>query len=344
VAANAANLFMAAFLMKKTPATMSIVPTSEALFSLTVACNTFIRPTEQMLEAASSICRDARVLHWHLTFPNVFKNGGFDCILANPPWDRVKLQEKEFFAARDADIANAANANERKKLIAKLSLPREHGGNPHLLASFEAAKRRAEVASVFLHDGGRFVLANVGDINLYSIFSEVFMRLRHPKGRAGIVVPTGICTDDSNKGIFREMVRTHVLHSLFDFENAASGKKLFEAVDSRYRFSLLTLGQTEKTTSSFFLGKTEDIYDSRRRFELTVEDYARFNPNTMTTPIPRARRDIELLEKIYRRVPILWNEQLPNGNPWGINPTFAFGGKATLKKALQFFFCLRVGQ
>lgn len=318
VAANAANLFMAAFLMKKTPATMPIVPTSEHLFSLTVRLNTFIKPTEQMLAAATNICKDARVLHWHLAFPAIFKNGGFDCILANPPWDRVKLQEKEFFAARDPDIANAPNANERKKLIARLALPREQGGNPYLLAAFEAARRRAEVASVFLHDGGRFVLANVGDINLYSIFTEVVMRLRHSKGRAGIVVPTGICTDDSNKGIFQNMVRTRVLHSLYDFENAASGKKIFEAVHPQYRFSLLTLGQTKKTSSAFFLGKTEDIYDERRRFELTADDYARFNPNTMTSPIPRARHDIELLEKIYRRVPVLWNERQPDGNPWGI--------------------------
>ena len=34
-------------------------------------------------------------------------NGGFDVILGNPPWERVKLQEKEFFAGRDPEIANA---------------------------------------------------------------------------------------------------------------------------------------------------------------------------------------------------------------------------------------------
>ncbi len=33
--------------------------------------------------------------------------GGFTCIVGNPPWERVKLQEQEFFASRDPEIADA---------------------------------------------------------------------------------------------------------------------------------------------------------------------------------------------------------------------------------------------
>ena len=46
--------------------------------------------------------------------------GGFTCIVGNPPWERVKLQEQEFFAERDPEIAGAKNAAARKKLIAAL--------------------------------------------------------------------------------------------------------------------------------------------------------------------------------------------------------------------------------
>jgi Eco57I restriction-modification methylase len=47
--------------------------------------------------------------HRRLEFPEVFERGGFDVMLGNPPWERIKLQEKEFFAARDHDIAAAPN-------------------------------------------------------------------------------------------------------------------------------------------------------------------------------------------------------------------------------------------
>ena len=75
--------------------------------------------------------------HWHLEFPDVFLlpeenqeaenqhtgwNGGFDVMLSNPPWERVKLQEKEWFASRDPEIANAPNAASRKRKSKPLKL------------------------------------------------------------------------------------------------------------------------------------------------------------------------------------------------------------------------------
>lgn len=36
--------------------------------------------------AAAEMCREKRVFHWFLEFPEVFSEGGFDCILGNPPF------------------------------------------------------------------------------------------------------------------------------------------------------------------------------------------------------------------------------------------------------------------
>ena len=74
--------------------------------------------------------------HWPLEFPEVFADGGFDAILSNPPWERIKLQEQEFFAVRDARIASAANKAARAKLIREL--PDER---PELHRQFVAALR-----------------------------------------------------------------------------------------------------------------------------------------------------------------------------------------------------------
>ena len=62
------------------------------------------------------------------------------------------------------------------------------------------------------------------------------------------------------------------------------------------------------------LGNKDDA-----RFELTPEEIQLLNPNTGTCPIFRTRRDAEITLGIYRRVPVLINENDPvNGNPWGI--------------------------
>ncbi|WP_207386456.1 hypothetical protein [Protofrankia symbiont of Coriaria ruscifolia] len=61
-----------------------------------------------------------RFFHWSLEFPDVLP-GGFSCVLGNPPWEHTELKEKEFFAARDPEIANAPNTAARARLIKQVA-------------------------------------------------------------------------------------------------------------------------------------------------------------------------------------------------------------------------------
>ena len=307
---RAANLFTAAFLMPKTAENEALVPTSTHLASVVTGSMMFTPPSDEMIAAAEKACRDSRVLHWPLVFPTVFAHGGFDCVLGNPPWDRIKLQEKEFFAARDPSIANALNAAVRKKLIDELPTT-----NPALFESFQAAKRRAETSSQFVHESGRFTLSNVGDVNLYSIIAETNLHIRNEKGRAGFIVPSGICTDDSNKQLFSAMVNAHQLSSFLSFENE---ERLFPDVHHSFKFALITIGQADVADFSFFNRQVASLSDERRHFSLSPDDFKLINPNTLTAPIFRTKADAELAKKIYRRVGVLWDETCEGGNPWGL--------------------------
>jgi hypothetical protein len=80
--------------------------------------------------------------HWRLAFPEVFERGGFDVMLGNPPWERIKLQEKEFFAGRDREIANAPNKAARQKKIEALFAPEANASQKLLGVTFKLAKRR----------------------------------------------------------------------------------------------------------------------------------------------------------------------------------------------------------
>jgi hypothetical protein len=190
--------------------------------------------------------------------------------------------------------------------------------NPRLWQEYAEAKHAAEALSKFLRGSGRFPLTARGDINTYSVFAELFAQLVRPGGRAGIVLPTGIATDDTNKHFFAHLVETGRLVSLYDFENREG---IFPAVDSRYKFSLLTMrGQKEEKAPlrfAFFLTRTDHLRDDRRIFTLDHEDFALLNPNTRTCPVFRTREDAELTKKIYRRVPVLVNERTGE-NPWGV--------------------------
>jgi len=261
-----------------------------------------------------SLAREYRFFHWHLAFPEVFEGGGFDCVLGNPPWERVKLQEKEWFSERDAEIANAPNAAERKRRIRSLATD-----DPELHREYLDALRQSEGWSHLLRNSGCFPLCGRGDINLYAVFAEAMRSILNERGRAGCVLPTGIATDDTTKDFFRDMVETESLVSLFDFEN----KNLFPEVHSSYKFCLLTAGSgarpiCERTEFVFFAHAVDELRDPERRFTLSPEDISLLNPNTRTCPTFRSRRDAELAKAIQRRVPVLIRKAGPNGNPWNI--------------------------
>lgn len=252
--------------------------------------------------------------HWHLAFPEVFAHGGFDCMLGNPPWERVKLQEQEFFGSR-SQIATAPNAAARKKLIAKL--PEE---DPALWAEWCAASRKAEGDGHFLRQSGRYPLCGKGDVNSYAIFAEHNRNVLGRCGRAGFIVPAGLATDDTTKEFFQALVTSRTLHRLFHFENE---ERVFEGVNNMFRFALITVGGRDSLADEIeivaFARGVEATTDPTRRYQLSPQEIAVVNPNTRTFPTFVSRRDAEINLALYRRVGVFWFEaDGAQGNPWGL--------------------------
>jgi len=269
--------------------------------------------SQALLDAVEEARAKFAFLHWHVAFADVMAKGGFDVVLGNPPWDKVKLAEKEFFASRSPDIASAAGAK-RRRMIAELER-----SDPALWAAYQDALAQAEAVSHFLRNSGRYPLCGVGDVNTYAVFAETMRSLVGPAGRAGVILPTGIATDDTTKAFFGAVTGGRELVSLYDFEN----KGIFPAVHNSYKFCLLTLSGRgrpvkEGAELAFFCHDVADLEGTERRFRLSPEEIALLNPNTRTCPVFRSRRDAEVTLGIYRRVPVLVREGDPDGNPWGV--------------------------
>ncbi|AKQ68203.1 putative restriction /modification enzyme [Myxococcus hansupus] len=261
----------------------------------------------------SELAEQYRFFHWHLQFPQVFAKGGFDVVLGNPPWERVKLQEQEFFAPRDEEIANAPNASARKKLIARLPAT-----NPALWEEWTTASRRAEGESHTIRQSGRYPLCGKGDVNTYAIFAEHNRSVLGPCGRAGFIVPTGIATDDTTKEYFGTLVTGRELATFYSFENE---EFVFPGVHHAFRFALLTVTRAQTKAAAdlvFFARQVTALDDPERHFSLTPADFEALNPNTRTCPTFRSRRDADINLAMYRRVGVLWREDDPDGNPWGV--------------------------
>ncbi|MEH2683232.1 N-6 DNA methylase [Rhizobium leguminosarum bv. viciae] len=271
----------------------------------------------------ATVARRARAFHWPLEFPDVMQRGGFDVVLGNPPWERIKLQEQEFFAARAPEIAGAQNKAARDRLIKALESAVAGSPEQALHADFVAAKREAESTSEFVRtvggEGGRFALTGRGDVNTYALFAELFANLAGAKGRAGVILPTGIATDATTAPFFASLVEGKRLVSLFSFENE---ENIFPAVHHAFKFALLTLGREPegKSQFAFFLRQTAELMEPERLFFLTAVQIAKLNPNSRTAPVFRARADAAITTKIYNSSPVLIEDSKGvQGNPWGIS-------------------------
>lgn len=286
-----------------------MVPTTDTVWRYLRAPSSVWTP---MLGAVEEMRATLRFFHWPLEFPEAFAVGGFDCILGNPPWEVLQLGEEEYFAARSPSIAVLPGAR-RKAAIKALEK-----SDPSLWEAYRRDLRLVEATNQFLRESGFFDLTARGKLNTYAMFSEAFLRLSSARGRAGMIVPTGIATDDGNKAFFEEVAGKARLASLYDFENREG---LFADVDSRMKFALLTLGNAEsKARFTFFATRVEHLADARRAFTLTADDIRLINPNTRTTPVFRSSADAELTKRIYGRVPVLIDESDDkDGNPWGIS-------------------------
>ena len=207
-----------------------------------------------------------------------------------------------------------------------------------MYAAWNEHKKDIEKQANLLRVSGRNPLLR-GKINFYAVFAELGRSLINDRGRMGMVLPTGIASDDTNRHFFADLVEKGQLASLFDFENREG---IFPAVHRSYKFCLFTIrganGErrmangkgTEKKGRSplairhspmefvFFATRTEHLRDKTRRFTLSPEDFRRINPNTRTCPIFRTRQDAELARYIYENVPVLVNEA-EDENHWGIS-------------------------
>ncbi len=251
-----------------------------------------------------------RFLHWELAFPTVWQHnaGGFDAVIGNPPWDRIKLQEVEWFAERKPEIALQARAADRKKRIAM-----EKEGNTPLWREYAAASEAAETAAQVARDCGDYPLLSSGDINLYSLFVERAQALVQPGGIVGLLTPSGIAADKGASAFFRTLTTPEEdgaarLAALYDFENK---KVFFPDIHASFKFCILVFGGNQRrfahTRCAFYLHDTAELADPERTLQLTGADFLLVNPNTGAAPIFKTPRDAQLTMQIYRTHPVLVN-------------------------------------
>jgi len=284
----------------------------------------------QVKSEVQRLAEQYQFFHWHLAFPDVFRlpendetcenqqtgwSAGFDVALGNPPWERIKLQETEWFASRAPHIAAARNAAARRKLISTLEVDA-----PDLYRAFRHAARAAECESHFYRNSTRYPFCGVGrDINTANVFLELMRASLSREGILGCITPASTVTGETTKLFFQEVLRHETLHAMFHFENESL---IFPAVHHSFRFCLTVIAGDSRPIQRpqfvFYARDVNELNDSERRFTLDAADIRLINPNTNTCATFRGARDAAITAMIHWRGPVLGLEVDPSVDDWGL--------------------------
>lgn len=323
---SACNIWTAAFFLPLNEYDLQIIPTTEVLNRLRREKVQKILKSNgnyelkiknyelsKIVDIVNKLAQEKHFFHWCLEFPEVFEKGGFDCVLGNPPWEKIQVEEQPFFANRDSTISKATGSK-RKELIKVLKQK-----NPILYSEFQCYKKEVELVDKFIKCSNRYTLTGNGKMNTYASFSELAYSLLSPQARCGVIVPLGIATDDNNKTFFATTIKENRLLSFFGFENESL---IFSEVHHAFKFAILVLSgkqiKSKLIDFAFYCRRVNDLTNETRRYTLSSNDIFALNPNTVTSPIFRTSIDVKLTKKVYFYFPVIDNDNT-RLNPWQVS-------------------------
>jgi len=287
-----ADLWTAAFFIQKTDHDLRKYPTNAIL----EAIRENERVDENIINEALELSKKYRFFHFHLEFPEVFEKGGFDCLLGNPPWEKINLEDKEFFSTRVPAISSIKNASKRLEAIDALQKTDAQIFNEYQIATNNANKQIS-----FLKFSEAFKYGNEGLLNTYPLFLEKASMVVNIEGAFGYVIPSGFFMDDTTSPLFRYFFENNLISSIYDFENR---ERLFQNVHGQYRFCLLTIrkGKSKRIKAKFifFLHNPEEILNNENSINLDFEQLKIFNPNNLLLPAFRNQFEVEINRKLYK--------------------------------------------
>lgn len=267
-----------------------------------------------MVAEADRLAQLYRFFHWPLEFPDVARDGGFDLVLGNPPWETTSPDTKEFFAAYDPQV-RFMSKEEQTVAFERLK------GHPGIAARWDAYRRELYLQTNFYKESGRyrmFAPGNLGkgDLNVYRMFVETALAQVRPGGCAAQFVPEGLYKGANSAAIRAVLLSDFELRVLLGLVNLRG--VWFPAVHPQFEFCLYVAwkgGPTTTFSAGFRVASLDQLSSSTdgKVLQLPASLVREFSPDALAVMEFAAQTDIDICRKMYAHYP-KFGEQVP-GQP-----------------------------
>jgi hypothetical protein len=235
--------------------------------------------------------------NWVLEFAKVYADGGFDVVVGNPPWDRIKPNRDDFFSRYEPEFrslrGNAKDARQEELLA-----------DPEKADAWETYQLEIEVRAQYFTDGPGYEMqqatvagrTEASENDLSSLFFERVFEIADDEGYVSQVLPGRIFHGAPTKTLRSHLLDKTTVHSLVSFENHG----IFDGIDDRYNFGVVTFKNTGKTESlrGIFQQRDLEVLQSLDDLiEIPRQVLSDFASSSMLFPRIQDKRDVGVLQK-----------------------------------------------
>lgn len=249
--------------------------------------------------------REFHPFHWVLEFAPVYRDGGFDVLIGNPPWDVITVDREHFFPKYDEQFRTRP-PSEKDEMQEKLL------EDPEIEAAWEEFQREMELRADYYNSSNQYELqeptvggqtvATENDLSLF--FFERATQLAGDQSYVTQIMPGNFFLGATAKDLRRYLINQTSLEHFLQFQN----KQIFTDIDDRYRFSICTFknsGSTDVVNGGFSIGDLSIIRDFDERYiDVPVEVLENYSPESRVFPYFRSQELIDSLSKITQHPPI----------------------------------------
>lgn len=220
---------------------------------------------------------------------NILKK--YDIILGNPPWEKIRFEEKSFYTIYSSNITNQYFKSTRTNKINEIELR-----NIYLAEFSNQYKIEINKAKSNLKQNSFFALSNSGELNTYALFTEAAIKLMSEKSIIGLVLKSAIATSQVNQRLFKYLTKQNLIIAIYDFINR---KKIFN-IDCRERFCFLLLGKSQNNKFDVLMNlkKISEIQEGKSDIKLSHEQLRKLNPITGMLPNFTTKKEMDFLLRL----------------------------------------------
>ena len=295
-ASRVADTWCAAFVWKKRPAPAATPVTTDTLRRLETDPQALSQGQRETIERLAG---HYQFFHWHLAFPEVFAQGGFDMVLGNPPWDTLSPDRREYFGQHRPGMRSLSPTQQDEVIEDLLQ-------DPAINDDWRRHQRDLFALVHFLKNSGRYTLyapgnLGKGDFNVYRMFTELALRQTRLGGYAALVLPGGIYGGANASAIRKFLLDECALKHLWGLINTSRGWFAEVDIDRFAAFSARRGGRTKSFLAHFGLKEPADL--ASEPVEMEAEFLRSNAPDTYAIPDVRSSADLTVAAKMLSRYP-----------------------------------------